>query len=175
MRLFIAVNFTEKIKDQLSAEIIRLKGHAVQGNFTRRENLHLTLVFIGETGRVSEAEHAMDAVVIKPFTLNMGGLGVFRRAGGDICWIGIEKNDILSSVYRQLYAELSKAGFQLERRAYQPHLTLGREVILQEGYECSTLEKMAPKMSMEVKKISLMKSERISGKLTYTEIYSKMI
>ena len=173
MRLFIAINFTEEVKNQLCNAIGHLKEYAVQGNFTRRENLHLTLVFIGETTKVDEVKRAVDFVQMEPFTLKIGGLGEFRRDGGDIYWVGVEKNGILSKIYSQLYAELTKAGFQLENRDFKPHLTLGREVILQDGVDHTAFEKAIPEMSMKVEKISLMKSERVNGALSYTEIYKR--
>jgi RNA 2',3'-cyclic 3'-phosphodiesterase len=84
----------------------------------------------------------------------------------------VEKDSTLSTVYNQLYAELTKVGFHLESREYKPHLTLGREIILREGFDRNAFEKAVPKLSMQAGKISLMKSERINGSLTYTEIYS---
>jgi 2'-5' RNA ligase len=173
MRLFIAINFTGEMKNQLCGAIRHLKEYAVQGNFTRCENLHLTLVFIGETAKVNEVKRAIDTVQAYPFTLNIGGLGKFRRDGGDIYWKGAEKTQELILVYQQLFDALTKVGFHLENREYKPHLTLGREVILKEDFDKDAFEKDIPNMSMQVQKISLMKSERINGKLTYTEIYAK--
>jgi len=170
MRLFLAINFTEEVKNQLCSAISLLKENALQGNFTRRENLHLTLVFIGETTKVNEVKRAMNLIHMDPFRLKVGGLGRFQRDGGDLYWIGVEKNSILSVIYSQAYAELTKAGFRLENRDYKPHLTLGREVVLNNDFDLNTFEKAVPEMSMEVEKISLMKSERINGVLTYTEI-----
>ena len=54
MRLFTAINFDDNIKDALSAAISELKARGIRGTFTLRENLHLTLVFLGETPRVSD-------------------------------------------------------------------------------------------------------------------------
>lgn len=173
MRLFIAINFNEEIKNQLCEAIHHLKEYAVQGSFTRCENLHLTLLFIGETARVNEVKQAMETIKAQTFTLHIGGLGKFRRDGGDIYWKGAEKTQELISVYQQLFDALAKIGFHLENREYKPHLTLGREVILQEDFDKNDFEKDTPPMSMQVEKISLMKSERINGKLTYTEIYAK--
>jgi RNA 2',3'-cyclic 3'-phosphodiesterase len=84
MRLFIAIKFTEEIKNQLCTAIGYLKEHAIHGNFTQKENLHLTLVFIGDTAKTAEVARAMDMVQAQPFTLKISGLGKFRRDGGDI-------------------------------------------------------------------------------------------
>lgn len=173
MRLFIAILFSDEIKDKLCDAIDTLKQTAVRGNFTRRENLHLTLVFIGETNREDEIEKAIDAVNAQPFTLSIGGLGKFRRNGGDIYWAGVKPSNELQSVYRQLYTALTAAGFKLENREYKPHLTLGREVTLPGGFDKNSLNAAVEEMSMSVSAIHLMKSERINGKLVYTSLYQK--
>jgi 2'-5' RNA ligase len=173
MRLFIAVNFSDQIKNHLYEISQRLKNASVQGNFTRRENFHLTVVFIGETTKISSVKQAMNRVSAEPFRLTLGGLGKFHRRGGDIYWIGVEHNISLTKVYNQLCGELAGAGFAVEKRGFKPHLTLGRKVILNDSFDKNQFSMTIPPMSMEVVRISLMKSERINEKLTYTEIYTK--
>ena len=48
MRLFIAINFSDKTRSRLLALRDELRLHSERGNFTAPENLHLTLVFLGE-------------------------------------------------------------------------------------------------------------------------------
>ena len=48
MRLFIAIQLSGEIRNGLSAVRTYLKDHGVRGNYTKTENLHLTLAFIGE-------------------------------------------------------------------------------------------------------------------------------
>ena len=50
MRLFIAILFEENIINALTHFQDNLKAKGVKGNFSRRENLHITLAFIGEYG-----------------------------------------------------------------------------------------------------------------------------
>ena len=175
MRLFIAINLNEDIKDYLMQAIQELKRKSSAGNFTRRENLHLTLAFLGEISpdKVGFIKSAMNRTGDEPFRLSLSGFGKFRRNGGDIHWAGIERSDGLLEIQKQLTLELHHAGFQIEDREYSPHLTLGREVRLTdrnaEIYEALTKEKQ----EMQVARISLMKSERLSGKLVYSEIYGR--
>jgi len=177
VRLFIAINFNEEIKDKLSDIMQRLKKVALKGKFTHRENLHLTVVFIGEVApeKISSVKAAMDKLDVESFMLSINDLGSFKRDGGDIYWIGVGKNNTLSSINDQLFTELVKAGFRIEKREYKPHLTLGRQVVVDDNFDRNRFSKSIPAMKMEVKKISLMKSERINGKLTYTEIFSKTL
>lgn len=175
MRLFIAVNFNHEITAKLENIIQKLKSQAVQGNFTRRENLHITLAFLGETTKVSEIKKVMDNVKIGAFQLTIEGFGKFPRSGGDIYWLGVEKNHQLEAIHDQLTAMLLESGFELDKKPFKPHLTLGREIILKENFEQEVFAKNIAPMRMKVEKISLMKSERINGKLVYTEIYAKYL
>lgn len=175
MRLFIAVNLSDEIKDCLCACIARLWEHAVSGNFTRRENLHLTLAFIGETARLDTVKQAMEQVDSSAFPLQLGGFGRFSRPGGDICWVGVLPGDGLHDVYSSLREALRANGLPVESRPFTPHLTLGREVVLRKPFDSDTFARSIPPMRMPVGKISLMKSERIGGKLTYTEISAKSL
>lgn len=172
MRLFIAVNFAPAIKDSMENVINDLKTHTVRGNFTHRENLHLTVVFIGETTRADAIQQAMAKVSFPSFTLETSSLGRFSRPGGDIYWLGLKQNKSLLAIYDQLCAVLADAGFTIEKREYKPHLTLGREVVVNKEFNRDAFAKTIPSMQIDVAKISLMKSERIGGKLVYTEIFA---
>ena len=48
MRLFIAINFDDAFLDALVSMQEDLKSAGAIGNFTKRENLHMTLAFIGD-------------------------------------------------------------------------------------------------------------------------------
>jgi 2'-5' RNA ligase len=156
MRLFIAINFNSEIKDSLCQTIEQLKSHSLRGNFTARDNLHLTLAFIGETIRSKAVMQAMDGVDGKPFTLTIGGFGAFGR----LYWYGVQPNGALSALQRQLCEKLESAGFPLEKREYRPHLTLGREVVLAKTSTGTHLPGRLPNGGARFQ-ISLMKSERL--------------
>lgn len=177
MRLFTAILFDDEIKESLYRTICELKSETVSGSFTVKDNLHLTLNFIGETKRVDEVKQAMgkavDKLCAKAFSLSIRGLGRFKRREGDIYWAGVEKNDSLVRLQRELVKELKAADFpDIDDTEYTPHLTLGRRVKVGENFSIKQFEAGIHPMQMEVRKISLMKSERLEGKLVYTEIYS---
>lgn len=175
LRLFISINFDDRMKDSLYGCIQRLKEGSVRGNFTRRENLHLTLAFLGETSKAGSAKQAMDDAAGEPFELSIGGFGRFPRSGGDIYWIGVKNSEELSVINSRLGKTLRREGFVLETREFKPHLTLGREVVPAPGFDRGAFAQSVPPMSMKVEKISLMKSDRLNGRLTYTEIYAKQL
>jgi 2'-5' RNA ligase len=89
--------------------------------------------------------------------------------------LGIDRNNRLFALQKQLSQELMLAGFSIDKREYRPHLTLGRRIILNQQFNQAEFSKLIKPMQIEISKISLMKSERLKGKLTYTEIYAKKL
>lgn len=166
MRLFIAVRFLGEVKTGLRKTINMLKGQTVSGNFTRPENLHLTLAFIGESNEIGAIIKVIDGIAQPIFELNIGGFGHF----GSLYWVGIEKNPALMRLVHHLQYGLRGSGINIEERAYNPHITIAREVRLK-----GPLNVDVPRMRMTVDRISLMKSERLAGKIAYSEIYGKKL
>ena len=175
MRLFIAITLESAIKDRLCTMAKALAESSLSGSFTRRENMHLTLVFIGETTRLSAVKAAVDSVVAPPFSLMIGGIGRFRRNDGDIWWTGVRKDPTLLDVYRQLRASLTERGFRIDEKEYTPHLTLGRGIRLRPDFDRAAFASRIPVLEMPVHKISLMKSEFVGGRVSYTELYAKAL
>lgn len=163
MRLFIAMHFSEPVKERLYSAMQQLKSQAVSANLTRPENLHLTLAFIGESTRVAPIREAIrEADPPLPLMLSVGGAGRF----GDLWWVGIEENPALTRYALRLQDTLRSKGFPIEKRDFRPHITIARQVVSK-----SPIRLSVPCTAMTVGHVSLMKSERIRGKLTYTEIY----
>ena len=71
MRLFIAIQFTDRIKKALSYLQQDMRDCGLKGNYTRDENLHLTLAFIGEYGNPDEVLDALDSLDFEPFLLEL--------------------------------------------------------------------------------------------------------
>lgn len=174
MRLFVAICLNDAVRESLTAAIRQLQRQALQGQFTPSENLHLTLHFLGETERVPAVCGAMDSVACAPFGLTVTGLGRFRRTDGDIVWAGIQADDNLYTLQQQLGTALRQQGFTPESREYRPHLTMGRQVVLQNGWE-STRQIVLPPVTMSVNRIHLMKSERVKGRMAYTSLYERRL
>lgn len=172
MRLFTAIDFSKNTVDSLLGITDRLRSAGVTGNYSRTENLHVTLAFIGETDKTGLIKTAMESLNWKPFELVLRGIGRFKSDGGDIIWYGIEKNEPLYALQSQLTEKLSSAGFKMEARSYTPHITLARKAMLPRGFELADLSDSCPKIIDRVSKIRLMKSERIGARLVYTEIHS---
>jgi len=170
MRLFTAILLDSTVKSALTEAISDLKKLSRSGSFTTPENLHLTVNFIGETNKLEYARRAIAKTRFSPFPLRLGEIGCFERSGGDIVWAGCAASSELTALYSNLYANLKAEGFVLETRKYTPHLTLGRQVVLLDGKTLRDIKFRGG--SMPVAKVSLMRSDRINGRLTYTEVFS---
>jgi 2'-5' RNA ligase len=171
LRLFIAINFSEEIKDALCETIADLQSSSRRGRYTHRDNLHLTLAFIGESDRADDIvdvmEDACDDAFATPIRIALADAGVFRRKGGDLHWVGVERSSELRRLAERIVSGLRREGFALEKRKFTPHITIGREVKLSEDTMIRT-----PMASMYAERISLMRSDRVDGRLVYSEIAS---
>lgn len=173
MRLFIAINFDEATKRALLDVQARLRPAAGSGSFTRSDNFHLTLVFLGETPppRVEAVRQAMNRTPVQPILLQFDHVGRFRQQGNDLWWVGLRRNPVLLHMQRCLEEELTREGFRLPRRPFEPHLTLARR--LPAGMQADRDKLLSGPISTSVSRISLMLSERAGGVLTYTELYAR--
>lgn len=165
MRLFIAINFNDETRTHLLALRDELRSHSERGNFSRDENLHLTLVFIGEVSpkKVDAAKAIMDTVTFAPFTATVVRLGTFSR--GTLWWAGLCEDKPLMDLQREIEFKFARCGFVPDGRKDSPHITLGREVVM--DAKSWNIEPFGETVCA----VDLMKSERIGGKLTYTAIH----
>lgn len=172
MRLFISIDFSDEIKNTLTDAIGQLKKQSSSANFTREENLHLTLAFIGETENCDAAVRAMQTIKMKPFDITVGGFGSF----GDLWWIGIKTasgDSDLSRLSDRIKKALRSEGFDIDHKKFKPHITIARRV--KTNSQTDRIRLNIPSASMTVSGFSLMKSERVNGRLTYTELYWKSL
>ena len=164
MRLFIAINLSDEMKDtllELQGDMIQM---GVRGNYTKPENLHLTLAFIGEFSDPDLVKEAVKSVEFNTFDLAFAGVGSFRN----LWWAGIEKNDALADLVRRLRRSLADAGIPFDRKKFSPHITVIRRPNRQLEEVLGGLSD--PKAIMTVDHISLMRSDRGKHGMIYTEL-----
>ncbi|MHB9154722.1 MAG: RNA 2',3'-cyclic phosphodiesterase [Endomicrobiales bacterium] len=132
MRIFIAVNLPEDVKEQIERVQETLKKTLVDVRWVKKEKFHLTLKFLGEVPEEKAAEVVATLSRAsrprQPFTVALKGLGAFpglRRPR--VVWAGIQEGQSeLKAVARDIENELEPLGFQKEKREFSGHLTLGR-------------------------------------------------
>lgn len=101
------------------------------GRGLRRESLHLTLAFVGTVGveRLPQLQSIGADVAYPAFAFNLDLLGFWPH--NNIVWAGLrESSPALAGLAERLAQALASSGFQLERRAFFPHVTLLRDALL---------------------------------------------
>jgi 2'-5' RNA ligase len=169
MRLFFAINFSDALKSRLLALRDTLRKQSSHGNFSLPDNLHLTLAFLGECDEreMALAKAALDKTAFQPLEVVIDTLGRFKNRGGDLWWAGAKASAQLAAFQAALSTNLADAGFEIEKRPFHGHVTLGREVV--------TTARPGPiePFGEEIKSVELMRSERKQGALVYTAVYSQ--
>jgi 2'-5' RNA ligase len=140
MRLFTAIELPDAVREHLARLIIRKDaqesaivswGRDYRVSRTRRENLHVTLKFLGE----------VDQAAVPPLCDTLGAITAQRS---EEVWVGHAEllpprgpvrvvaagldGDVgrLELLFRDVEARCEEQGFPRERRTYRPHITMQR-------------------------------------------------
>ncbi|MBQ6374494.1 MAG: RNA 2',3'-cyclic phosphodiesterase [Clostridia bacterium] len=163
MRLFVAIPMEGAMLRAALEVQDAFRRHGVRGNYTKPENLHLTLAFIGEYPDPRAALEVIDALPFEPFELRSQGIGAFS----DLWWLGFRDAPELSSCVRRLRHGLAEAGIPFDKKRFSPHVTLVRQAVCPvRGLPAVQM----PDAGMTVRRIALMRSDRGRNGMIYTEI-----
>lgn len=127
MRTFVAIELPQELKEKIG-QFEREIEKFIPLRFVLPKNLHLTLFFLGELEPVRISEAAVEAVRagvlgIKPFYLFLGKPEFFTHG----LWIEVEGQlEALKKLYQQIGKELKTRNFDLEKRPFSAHITIGR-------------------------------------------------
>ena len=161
MRLFIAIELDEEMRDALTQVQAYLRRRRVEGNYTKPENLHLTLAFIGEYNDPDEVLETLRRVPFAPFSIRLEGFGCF----GDLYWCGLAGEAALDAYVRRLRHALADAGLPFDRKRFSPHITLIRRARFDRLPAAEV-----PEAAMTVERVSLMRSDRGGSGMIYTQL-----
>ncbi len=130
MRLFTAIELPDDARAKLWEFERTLMERYRHARWVARENLHLTLIFIGEVapGRAEEIKRALEGVRGEPFAISLEGLGSFPEGKpiARVLWIGIgEGKEKMAALADRVKLALEPLGIR-DDRAFSPHLTLAR-------------------------------------------------
>lgn len=131
MRIFIGIKLDDPVLDSMDKFLKPFKKIASPVKWTKRENLHITLKFIGDVtdDTYSQIESRLTDTDFNtgPITLKFTGCGKFGKGGEmNIFWIGMEKNDTLEETFDRIETALEKTGIPKETRKFKPHITVAR-------------------------------------------------
>ena len=125
-RLFVAIPLPDFVKERLNA----LHEELPHLRWTQRDNLHLTLKFIGEVDETTkeQIQKQLRTIQVKPFLLAISGVGAFPERGNPVVlWAGFRSaHPHLFQLHKQINDALFSIGIEPDRRVYRPHVTLSR-------------------------------------------------
>jgi len=132
VRVFIAVKLPLPVVEQLAVTQNEIKSFRFAIRWTRPENIHLTLKFLGDISK-NDIEPVCKAVEtasagFKPISLFARGVGVFPGVKRPrVLWTGMSgETDQLLKLQVNIDKMMASIGFKSESRTYKAHLTLGR-------------------------------------------------
>jgi RNA 2',3'-cyclic 3'-phosphodiesterase len=132
LRIFICIEVPASIKQRIDDLQQDLKEISAPMSWTRSDNVHLTIKFLGnvKASRLPKIAAACEraAAGLAEFEIEVTGAGCFPSARAPrVLWIGLnDASDSLNKIHEQIENELAGEGFEREGRRFSPHLTIGR-------------------------------------------------
>ena len=131
VRSFISIDLDdEKILsrvESITSSLLSLGGDLKP---VERENIHLTLKFLGNVSasKLEETKSALTQVAFPPFSLEIKGAGAFPSLKRmNVIWVGVGEGwSQVELIFEQTEKLLHQLGFSRETRAFSPHITVAR-------------------------------------------------
>ena len=185
-RIFIAINLPENIKKELI--FYQEKWPELPIRWTRKENLHITLVFVGSVNDEEVLEICRAAREAagrhNSFSINLNRIcyGPPKKIPPRMVWVEGEKSKELADLRDDLENSLLKSSGQkyqeIKSQPFSPHITLGRikewefkKIDPEERPEIETLISL----DFDVLSIEVMESELKKGGPEYCVLESTQL
>ncbi|MEK7361550.1 MAG: RNA 2',3'-cyclic phosphodiesterase [Pseudomonadota bacterium] len=159
VRLFFALWPPGELQGKLADWANQAAG---RGRAMRRENIHLTLAFLGDT----KASLVPDLIALArdqafpPLRLSLDRVGYWKH--NRIIWCGAEQDPpALTGLVSGLRARLDSGGIACDRKPFVSHMTLVRDAV---GLD--TAPAWVP-LVWDLADFALVTSVRIEGRVTY--------
>lgn len=162
MRAFLGIDFDNDSFKKINNLMLNLSKSGVKGNFTKKDNLHLTLLFLGELNKdeVSIVEEIMNNVNFNSFEIEIKSLTTLK----DMLVLEVYSEELML-LQKDIVEKMSKTKINFDNKKYYPHITLVRKSNLK-------LEKELNFKSL-VNSFYLYSSQRIDGNLIYKKEYER--
>lgn len=184
LRAFIACETAQAVRERFAEFSTAIRKACPQAKLVQPENMHLTLVFIGNIPdeKAPQVCNIMDetATLFEPFCCDVQGTGFFGPTRSPkVVWAGLQnETKTLSQLHDALADRLRLLGLSIETRPYIPHFTFARlkpDCNASELLRLLDVEKNKSFGRMEINSIILMRSELQSGGLVYTKLHQTIL
>lgn len=158
MRLFVAIDIPESLKEEINNFIFSNYRLVDKNkiNWVKKENLHITLKFIGEIDKelLPKVEERLSfcSKDKRWFKVKLEGVGVFPKINSArVLWIGVkEEENYIFDLAQRIEDELAKLNIEKEKREFRTHLTVGRIKVLRDRESIDSFVKKFSKKSFGV-------------------------
>jgi len=178
IRTFFAIDLPDSFRDEIRNVQDRLKRVGADVRWVRPESVHLTLKFLGDIEEEMVKPLAGAAAPVAAgspaISLALAGTGVFPGPGRPrVCWLGLTGDmDRLVLLRDKIEHAMAPFGFEIEKRAFKPHLTLGRFRGQKAKNELlSELERISPnQLAFQAEEVVFFKSDLKPTGAVYTPL-----
>lgn len=132
IRSFVAIELPDPLQQALGQLQDRIRATGLSAKWSRPENIHLTLKFLGDINPESVAEigaaMAGAADTVSAMTLYAKSVGVFPSVKRPrVLWTGVAgETEALGRLQKHLEDRFAALGFEKEKRRFAGHFTLAR-------------------------------------------------
>lgn len=130
VRAFFGLPLPDEHRVAYASALLGANVLAPRWRWTRVENLHLTIRFLGyvEPATADRIAARVEASAPRAFALQLGSLDAFKRGRlASVLWVGLERGlEEVTALAAVVQAECAREGLEAEKRPYRPHMTLAR-------------------------------------------------
>lgn len=178
MRTFVAIEISHEAKSVIAELQNKLRDADGDVSWTRPDNIHLTLKFLGEISESLIADSARVclecATASNSLDLHLSSVGAFPDSRQPrVLWVGLGGDlDPLVQLQKDLDERLSRIGFEREPKPFRAHLTMGRVKSRRNSRALMAIAKdyRLPPSPFRVTEIVLMRSQLHPAGSRYTRL-----
>lgn len=161
LRLFIAAFLPEETKDVLFRYVQSLRSFLRGVRWEPREKLHVTLRFLGDVDESCLEDISADvgSAVCGSGSVESGFDDFYLFPGSRnprVLALGLVKNEQFQSLFDKVQSAVLQNGFEMEKRKFIPHVTLGR---IRGGFEGIRRIPRPDKTEFSITRVGLVQSE----------------
>jgi 2'-5' RNA ligase len=155
MRLFIAIEIPEEIKEYIILIQGKIGNELAKVRWVNKSQMHLTLKFLGEVqlNVAEELKKELEKIKFEPFSVNLDYIGVFPNENYiRVVWVGLKPEEKIIELQNDIDESLKNL-FGKEKD-YKPHITLGRVKFIKKENKTKFVETIK-NIKVEGKKIEI--------------------